>query len=743
MKSVNSGRGLAAFILLAFVLAAASTSRAEVDKRLVEAGRRATVYVVIEVPKGLYMGSGFCIDTTGIFITNNHVVEPLTKEKNAKIYLIVGPGTKAQRIYTPTVVKTDPARDVAVLRVDRPGPLEALELASPGAMASLRETSSVVAFGFPLGQALANKDSLPEITVTTGRVSALRHVKEQLASIQFDASVTHGNSGGPLIDEYGQVVGVVTAGVEGKQINFAGPVTFIRSILAQANIVLTPAVLTNNGAANDLIDWLTGDGKSGRAPAPSESVLKQNQKTLKDILAAQYADKSATAKYDLIVELLKRAAASKSDPPGRYAMLVEARELAIQTGDVMTAAYAVYLIGESYALKPADLMQDVVFRMNGHTSQPQDSAWVAALGMMLAEAKAKREEYAEARKILPIIRTNGIASRNPTVTAQMRDRLSRIEAAAAEYDRVQLAKTKLAATPADPDANLTVGRYLCFTRGQFDKGVPMLAKSADASLKSLASADMARPATPDAQKAVGDQWWDQATKETKNPTAVQMCKGRAGFWYLQALPKLTGLAKVATEKRMEEMPTLKADSLATARSSSPAADSQSPEDPLSAKLNNLEEWEIDHGTWTMAGSHIRGEGDTRLNFKTPLPDECVISFRMNVISGMRPRVYFHNSGIMFGNEGYSKELRPFGVQLTEGSPFPYKNGEEHLVTFRFAADSFEAEIDGKIMFKGAKKTAKQITLDIRAGDGWSKGTTEFWDFKLWRTNAGGTTKPSK
>ena len=100
------------------------------------------------------------------------------------------------------------------------------------------------------------------------------------------------------------------------------------------------------------------------------------------------------------------------------------------------------------------------------------------------------------------------------------------------------------------DANLTVGRYLCFTRGDFDKGVAMLAKGSDDALKTLASADIAKPTTSDAQKGLGDQWWDLSLKEAKNPAVAENCRGRAGFWYLQALPKLTGLAKTAVENPM-------------------------------------------------------------------------------------------------------------------------------------------------------------------------------------------------
>jgi putative serine protease PepD len=139
-------------------------------------------------------GSGFVYDERGHVITNQHVVDGAT---SVEVTLWNG------KSYDATVVGSDPSTDVAVLDVDAPASvLEPLELADSS---SLEVGDAVVAIGSPFGL---------EQTVTTGIVSALHRqitAPNDFAiddAIQTDAAINHGNSGGPLLDLNGDVVGV-------------------------------------------------------------------------------------------------------------------------------------------------------------------------------------------------------------------------------------------------------------------------------------------------------------------------------------------------------------------------------------------------------------------------------------------------------------------------------------------------------------------------------------------------------
>jgi putative serine protease PepD len=168
-------------------------------------------------------GSGFVYDAEGRVVTNAHVVEGA---QSIKVTFWNG------RTFDATVVGTDASTDLAVLDVDAPASLlSPLSLADSGAV---EVGDNVVAIGSPFGL---------EQTVTAGIVSALHRQMTSPNnftiddSIQTDAAINHGNSGGPLLDDRGRVIGVNTqiasdsGGNEG--VGFAIPSNTIKSIASQ------------------------------------------------------------------------------------------------------------------------------------------------------------------------------------------------------------------------------------------------------------------------------------------------------------------------------------------------------------------------------------------------------------------------------------------------------------------------------------------------------------------------------
>jgi len=162
-------------------------------------------------------GSGFVISPDGLIITNNHVVEGAT---SVKVHL-------DDRDYNAEVKGVDKSTDIALLKIDAGRPLRYLELGDSDA---IRVGDWVMVIGNPL-----NLDR----TVTTGVVSAKnRSIGISDASfenfIQTDAAINFGNSGGPLINMQGQVVGIATAINWGAEnIGFAVPVSTLKEVLPQ------------------------------------------------------------------------------------------------------------------------------------------------------------------------------------------------------------------------------------------------------------------------------------------------------------------------------------------------------------------------------------------------------------------------------------------------------------------------------------------------------------------------------
>jgi putative serine protease PepD len=232
---------------------------------------------------GSAQGSGFVYDESGHIVTNQHVVAGATS-----IAVSFWNGAELDA----TLVGADPSTDLAVLRVDasksllRPLPL--------GDSSAVVVGDPVLAFGSPFGL---------EGTVTAGIVSALH--RQMTApnnftitnTIQTDAAINHGNSGGPLLDRRGRVIGV-NAQIESESggsdgVGFAIPSSTVRSIVRQliatgevehAYLGIRMAQLPDGVAVTEVLPGTPAE-KAGLHPATGTKIVDgQEQPTGGDLV---------------------------------------------------------------------------------------------------------------------------------------------------------------------------------------------------------------------------------------------------------------------------------------------------------------------------------------------------------------------------------------------------------------------------------------------------------------------------
>ncbi len=163
------------------------------------------------------IGAGFIVSAEGQALTSAHLVG---EAKQISVTL------RNDEEITATVAQTDEARDLALLELG----VENLPAVRFAASAELKQGAKVAALGAPLGL---------ESSVTEGIVSAVEREMGEKQYIQVDAALNEGNSGGPVIDQQGRVVGVATAVVkEAENVGFAIPSDEAVAFLQGAGVVL-------------------------------------------------------------------------------------------------------------------------------------------------------------------------------------------------------------------------------------------------------------------------------------------------------------------------------------------------------------------------------------------------------------------------------------------------------------------------------------------------------------------------
>jgi S1-C subfamily serine protease len=172
------------------------------------------------------VGSGFVFDASGLILTNHHVIVG-----SNKITVTFKDGTELPG----TVVASDTTHDLAVVKVDASRDLPTIPI---GNASALKVGQQVIAIGSPLGTFTESVTS--GILSATGRSIEVgsetsRQTTSMTGLLQTDAAINSGNSGGPLLDDSGKVIGVNAAVAQSAQgIGFAVPIDAAADIMTQA-----------------------------------------------------------------------------------------------------------------------------------------------------------------------------------------------------------------------------------------------------------------------------------------------------------------------------------------------------------------------------------------------------------------------------------------------------------------------------------------------------------------------------
>lgn len=288
-----------------------------------------------------------------------------------------------------------------------------------------------------------------------------------------------------------------------------------------------------------------------KPPVPDVTALKAANALLNDaykddIAAAVTADQ----KKGMAQKLL--AAANDERGANRYALFTTARDFAVEAGDLEVCDDALDGIEASFDVDSPKLRSEAYSKIarNVRLSAEETKLCKDISSTVQGAVAADQFDIAAAMADLGLrIARNADAS---TLVQQAAADVQAVHEEEANYTNVKKALFALSANPSDAEANLTVGKYRCFIKGDWKAGLPLLALGSDATIKALAGREAAGVASVDDEVRLGDGWWDAANALSGiSRTNVQ---AHVAQWYDAAVLDLDkGLIRTKIEKRLAEI----------------------------------------------------------------------------------------------------------------------------------------------------------------------------------------------
>lgn len=293
-------------------------------------------------------------------------------------------------------------------------------------------------------------------------------------------------------------------------------------------------------------------GSFPRIAIPDADALTAADALVHEVYAREYTQASDAAKRKALAKLFYEEARETDDHPAAcFVLLREARELAKGVGDAGMALAAVDEMARRFEIDGQAVRQETLRELADSVRTAPAAREVAHLCLQRMDEAAGAEQFGTAMDYARTAYAAARKSRDGALVQEALDRGKAVQLRQQEHEQIAGARTLLAAQPDDPAANLAVGRYFCLLQHDWSQGLPLLVKGGDSPYREAAELDLAQPATPEGQLAVGDRWWDLAEAQPESERTA--LRERAGFWYRQAQDKLAGLARTKATRRLVEL----------------------------------------------------------------------------------------------------------------------------------------------------------------------------------------------
>jgi len=296
---------------------------------------------------------------------------------------------------------------------------------------------------------------------------------------------------------------------------------------------------------------LTAGEQTNKQPVPDKKALDKAEELVNDIFKEEIAKANDTeARTKLAAYLVQQGDESSDDPAARYVLYRQARDLAVLGGNPALTLSTIDKLAEHFDVPGISLKAEALAKLVDQVPTKEPSKALTDLALALTVQALDADNYDAATELGKVAAAAAKKAQVVALVTTVAKRNAEIQAAKEKFSVLQPFVDRLAKDPTNAEANLKLGEYFGLFKGQWDRAVPYLARSQAEPLASLAKQDLAGPKDAKDQAALGDAWWDLAAKQPE-PHQARL-QERAGYWYGQALPGLSGLSRTKAQKRLEQ-----------------------------------------------------------------------------------------------------------------------------------------------------------------------------------------------
>jgi hypothetical protein len=441
------------------------------------------------------------------------------------------------------------------------------------------------------------------------------------------------------------------------------------------------------------------DEPKPKLPVPSADAQAESLKTVKETFKNEYAKKSAADAAVLAKKLFDAAVETKDNPTDRYVLLLQAQYLAVRARDAGGVTRAIDQLAADFTVDSLTTKAKALAEMAKMVLPSEASADLLKALIETAEEAVGADQYLVANQLLVAAKPVAHKASEKQLNVRL-DRLAKdLSIMQRRYDDAKPAIATLKTRPDDPDSNLNLGMFLCFWKANWDDGLPKLAKGSDAKVKALALRELQHPQESSDKGQLGDAWWALADGESE--PARQNLRQHATVWYSQALPGLSGLAKIRIEKRIQE----------TETSSHSAAPQEVRSKVQEVNLLKLADTKRDavHGTWQLRNGELictSAEHHCRFEFPYEPPEEYDFQVAFARLEGHDCVLQLCAVGehrFMWLMDGHTNKM---GFDYIDGKdidtnptglPYRLQNGQRYVSLVKVRKNGVQAFLDGRLV----------------------------------------------